>query len=441
MVFNEAPFYGLYSLVLRISYVEHPIHRRSATKIESIMSTVTELHEKIDPQDTESPTSESGEKVAAATVRKKPLIGVIQVIAVIVLMVLAFVYSRAPVQPVATSTTENLSAVAGKAAALVAVVTPTASPQQLAVTSTGSVAVRGYVTLTPQVSGLVVATSAALRSGGRFAAGEPLVTLEQRDFTLALAQVQADVTSAQASLQLSQAEASAAIANYQLLSPTKAVPPLVAKAPQIAQARAQLQAAIARRDIGQANLERSIYSLPFAGRVVESSADEGQMLNAGQSFGRVYALDAVEIVISLSPQELAKIAPAENRVAMITADGVTFEGRIDRVAAERDSRTRFSSVFLTANNSQSLTPGTFVSVKLNGPIIDNTFLIPESALQVGQVFWTVTNGTITEIPANILGRSNSQYLVEAFEYGAGIITGTVPGARDGLPVRLAETNR
>ena len=230
------------------------------------------------------------------------------------------------------------------------------------------------------------------------------------------------------------------IISYQRLNPGKDVPPLIAKEPQITRANAQLQAAIARRDIAQVNLERSVYSLPFSGRVVESSADEGQILNAGQSFGRVYALDAVEIVIALAPQELSKITPLENRIAMITADGVTFEGRIERIAAERNSRTQFSQVFLTVNKSQSLTPGTFVSVNLSGPVIDNIFILPESALQVGQTFWIVKKGTIESVSAKIFGHSNGQYLVEAFEFNDGIVTGTVPGARNGMAVRLVETN-
>ncbi|MFT4714389.1 MAG: RND family efflux transporter MFP subunit [Candidatus Azotimanducaceae bacterium] len=405
-----------------------------------MMSKVTELREKIGTQDTESTIPEDVGMPSEEPARKKPMIGILQVVAVIVLMILAFVYSRAPDKSVATPPTQNLSSAPGKLAPLVTVVRPSVSSEQIAITSTGSVAVRSYVTLMSQVSGRVVSTSVALRSGGSFTAGETLVTLEKRDFTLALAQMQADVTSAQASLQLSRAEASVDIISYQRLNPGKEVPPLIAKEPQIAQANSQLQAAIARRDIAQVNLDRSVYSLPFSGRVVESSADEGQMLNSSQSFGRVYALDAVEIVISLAPQELAKIAPAENRMAIITADDITFEGVIDRIAAERDPRTQFSQVFLTANNNQTLTPGTFVSVKLSGPIIDNSFMLPESALQVGKTFWIVKNGNIAKIPANILGRSNGQYLVEAFEYGDGIVTGSVPGARDGLPVRLAETD-
>jgi RND family efflux transporter MFP subunit len=370
-------------------------------------------------------------------VRKRPIIGLLQLAGVIGLMVLAFIYSKAP-DETAAPPLQDLSSAPSNPDPLVDVIRPAVSSGQLAITSTGSVAVRSYVTLTTQVSGRVVATSDSLRNGGSFSAGEILVTLEPRDFTLALDQVQADVTSAQASLRLSQAEASVDISSYQRLNPGKKVPPLIAKEPQIEQAMAQLQSATARRNIAQVNLDRSIYSLPFSGKVVESSADEGQILTAGQSFGRVYATDAIEIVISLAPQELANLGPIENQVAMITADGVTFEGRIDRIAAERNPRTQFSQVFLTANNNQALTPGTFVTVKLSGPITDNIFLLPESVLQVGQTFWIVENDAIESVSAKILGRNNGQYLVEAFEFGDGIVTGTVPGAREGMSIRFVE---
>lgn len=415
------------------------------------MSTVAELHEKSDKPDPSTATTENaaqnglGNDNQGGPVKKKPLIGLLQVVAVIILMALAFVFSREPDKTAATAAgasgpAQNASStISSKKAPLVSIVRPAISAQQVSISSTGSVVVRSYVTLIPQVSGKAIATSDALRNGGSFSAGETLVTLEKRDFILALAQAEADVAAAEASLELSMAVGSAAVSNYRMLNADKPVPPLVAKAPQIAQAKAQLQSAIARRDIQQTNLDRSVFSLPFAGRVVESTADEGQMLNAGQSFGRVYALDAVEIVISLAPEQLAKIAPAKNRQVTITIDGVPFEGLVDRVAAERDSRSRFSQVFITPINDQTLTPGTFVSVELKGPVVNDTFLLPESAIQVGQVFWTVSNGNLVEVTANVLSRQNGQYLVEAFEYDQGIVAGTVPGARDGLPVRLAET--
>jgi RND family efflux transporter MFP subunit len=401
---------------------------------------VTKLFGKTDTTNNTSPSFNETTPVANTNTntKKKPVIGILQILAVIVLMALAFIYSREPDKAADAPPVQNESFGAAPLAPLVSVLQPTITSGQIDVSSTGSVAVRSYVTLASQVSGRVVATSPSLRSGGRFSAGETLVSLEQKDFTLALAQVEADVRSAQATLELSQAEASAAIANYKILNPKGDVPPLVAKAPQVAQAQAQLQAAIARRDIQQVNLDRSVFSLPFSGRVVESSADEGQILSAGQSFGRVYANDAVEVVITLAPEDIAKLSPLENRVATITADGVAFEGRIDRVAAERDMRSRFSQVFLTTASNLPLIPGTFVSVKLSGSPIANTILLPETALQVGQSVWVVQNDVISKVSANVLGRSNGKVLVEAFDYAEGVVIGSVPGARNGLAVRVVE---
>ncbi|WP_371195181.1 efflux RND transporter periplasmic adaptor subunit [Glaciecola sp. SC05] len=370
--------------------------------------------------------------------RKKPIAGLLQVTGVILLMVIAFVYSREPSPE--TNSARSASPQPMSQAVLVDVMKPIASSGEIAIKSTGSVTVRSYVDLASQVSGRVVATSNALRNGGRFTAGETLVRLDKTDFALALNQVQADVTSAQAALELSQAEASVDINSYKRLHPGKEVPALIAKVPQIAQAKAQLQAATARRDIAQVNLERSAFSLPFAGAVVESSADEGQILTAGQSFGRAYALDAVEIVISLAPQELAQLMPVQGRAVTINADGATFEGRIDRVAAERNSRTQFSQVFINFDTRQPIKPGTFVTVLLNSSTINNIFMLPDSAIQVGQTLWIAKDSALHSVSAKVIGRNGDQYIVEAFDYADGIVIGSVPGAREGMAIRLPQTN-
>ena len=88
------------------------------------MSTVTELREKIDTQDAKSTIPEDVEMGPTATVRKKPMIGVLQVLTIVVLMVLAFVYSRAPGKPVTIPATQNISSALGKPAPLVSVVNP-----------------------------------------------------------------------------------------------------------------------------------------------------------------------------------------------------------------------------------------------------------------------------------------------------------------------------
>ena len=87
-------------------------------------------------------------------------------------------------------------------------------------------AIRAYVDLAPQVSGVIASISPALRAGGTFKANEVLVSIDAKDFELRLKQALAEVASARSNLQLQQAKSDNAKRNYALLHPKKAVPPL-----------------------------------------------------------------------------------------------------------------------------------------------------------------------------------------------------------------------
>ena len=237
--------------------------------------------------------------------KRRRWIGPIQIVVVLAIIVAAFLYARAPGRDAgAPPVFANLQ---DDPLPIVNIVRPLASPTKIQVDATGTVNVRNYVSLTPQVGGRVVSISPALRAGGTFAADEQLLIIDRRDFELALDQARADIAAAQSTLMLQRAESDAARANYALLHPNDAVPPLVARIPQIAQARAQLSAARARSEIAALNLKRTSFSLPFDGRVTESTAEVGQVLLAGQSFGRAFAFDALEVVVPIAADELERI--------------------------------------------------------------------------------------------------------------------------------------
>ena len=194
---------------------------------------------------------------------KNRLMGLLQIVGIVGVIALAVVVSRAPSTP-ATGAPSFVRPAPATQVTQVQVVQPSATTHQVSVNANGSISVRNYIDLTPQVSGRIETIAPALRAGGTFAAGETLLVIDQRDFKLRLAQTQADVASARSSLLLQQAKSDAAVANYALLNPGKTVPPLVALTPQIAQAEAQLAAALARAEVAQLELSRTRFSLPFA---------------------------------------------------------------------------------------------------------------------------------------------------------------------------------
>ena len=363
--------------------------------------------------------------------------GPIQILAVAAVVLAALIFSRAP------SKEDVLGAEGsgglGQAAPppVVRVIRPALETTALTIATTGSVNVRNHVALTPQITGRVAAVSPNLRAGGSFAAGEELFVIETSDFELAVEQAAADVASAESTLLLRQAEGDAARSNYAILHPGEAVPPLVARVPQIEQAKAQLASARARSKVAALELSRTRFSLPFAGRVTEAAAEVGQVLTKGQSFGRAFALDAVEAVGFIGEDDLRRVSPVVGRRATVRAGGGVLTAAVERVSAELDERTRFARLFLSFDEIPALPPGTFVDIEIEGPALKNTYTLPEAAEQVGTQVWIVDGERLEVVRPTVLGRDGAGIVVDAFDYADGVVIGAVPGARRGLPVMMA----
>ena len=364
---------------------------------------------------------------------KRRWVGTTQVVVVIALVLLALLYARTP-----DNNDNALQISAGEdPKPLINVFHPVAGANMLIVAATGSVDVRNRVALTPQVTGRVVSISPSLRVGGTFAAGEQLLVIDPRDFQLAFEAAEADVATAESDLKLEQARSDAARANYDLLHPGEEVPALVARVPQIAQAEARLAAARARQRVAALDLERTVFSLPFAGTVTRTSAEVGQLLSRGQSFGEVFADDAIEVVAPISADNLKRLSPAVGRRARISDPYRTFDAVVEKVSAELDSRTRFATLYLKVTGEPPV-PGTFVTVEIDGPVFADTFLLPDAAEQANDRVWIVADGELRAVSTPTFGRTADGWITQAFDPEDGIVLGAVPGAQEGQAVQIAD---
>jgi RND family efflux transporter MFP subunit len=379
--------------------------------------------------------------------RKKrgALIGLLQIAAIVGVVVVAVILSRSP-------SSENVQASAedrggpqfGSGGSqevppvLVSVVHPTPDQHRVAVAVTGSIVVRNEIELIPQVAGRVVSISDSMRAGGSFRAGESLLAIDRRDFELALAQASADVHGARSTLLLEHAGSDAAKSNYGLLNPGVEVPPLVARTPQIQQAKAMVASARARAEIAKLDLSRTVFSLPFAGRIVESRAEIGQFITKGQSFGTAFADDTIEAMLPISPANLVQIAPAIGRRARLTSGRDEVWGTVARLSPQLDDRTRFSKLYVVLDEPDRLTPGTFIDVEIQGSALANTFLIPEAAEGLNGKVWVMHNNRLEAVVTTIRGRTDLGVIVDAFDSKNGLVVSAVPGVREGLSVALAK---
>ncbi|HCO61593.1 MAG TPA: hypothetical protein DIT58_15550 [Porticoccaceae bacterium] len=316
------------------------------------------------------------------------------------------------------------------------------------VLSTGRVLPRSTVSITPQVSGRVEWVSENLYGGGFLEAGQALFRIEAVDYENTVARERAQLAQARTDLALEEAEAEAAVAEWQALNADTEVPALVSRAPQIAQARAQLAAAEARLAQAELDLSRTLYRLPFSGRVVSSTLEIGEFVVAGNRYGEIYNQDSLEIVLSLSQNDLYWLrrgAADEIGVAINFAlpgepqGRARVEGRVLRFGAILDENTRFQEVVIKPIGDGSLLPGMLTEVEMRGIPVADTWRLPITAIQAGQDVWQVdAEGKLRRLQPEILKTLTDTVIVRLpLDLDkAAFVNGVVSGGVEGLKVRV-----
>lgn len=325
-----------------------------------------------------------------------------------------------------------------RAATPVHVIEPQLTDHTVSLELTGSVTPPANVTLTPQVGGRVIELSPNVRAGAQFEAGTTLFAIDPRDYELAVSRAGAAVADAQSALDQLEAESEINRAEWAREYPGREITPLAAREPQLRAAQARLTSA--RADLAQArlNLERTRIQMPFDGRVIESRIEAGQLVSAGQSYGTVYDLTGLEIVVPIPPSDLARLQGAVGRTLTIQPhDSQTrFEGQVVREGAQFNARTRFVDLYIHPDTLQDLRPGQFVEVTITGPDMTDVYALPGTALIGLDKVRLVQNGRIEEVQVEVLDQTAEHVITTPFDTAEGLIITPVPDNALGRSVQI-----
>lgn len=379
---------------------------------------------------------DGAEKERSSSQLTGSIVGWAQILAVIAIVAGAFVFNAL----VSGGGEEPPLEAAREEPSLASLFQPEATSQTLSVTGTGVVRSRAMVTLSPQVSGRVVAVGPAMAPGGAFEPAETLFRIDPADYVLALSRAEAQLATANSDFQLAEAEAQTAEREWSLINPGEPVPDLVARKPQIAQAIAAIATAETAVSEAKTNLSRSRFSLPFRGRIVQSDIEAGQTLSAGQTYGQAYALENVEVRVSVDPGDLQRLGSQIIGNAAIVRSamdgGQVSAAEVARIEAELHAQTRMVGVILRLLDPGQLLPGTFIEATISGRSVDNVFVLPEQTVgQSGRV-WVVDGNVLAERFPVVIQRKADSVIVEYFDSADGVVLVGPPSPYVGKTVSL-----
>lgn len=286
---------------------------------------------------------------------------------------------------------------------------------------------RNDLTVRAMVSAPVAEISDNLLPGARVTAGDLLIRLETHALEAQLANARNRLAAADLTLATEEAEAARARDAWRRSGETGAPPPLRARAPQLAAARAEREAAEAEAEDVRQSMRYANITAPFDAVVVERAVSPGEMVAAGDVLARLRQDSVLDIAVQLSERERALLGDDLAAISARLVDratGRSHPAEVRALGGVIDPATRLDTLYLTHRRAdedagaEALPAGAVVDAVFEGPRTGPLHRAPESALTRDGLIWTVdADERLRSLPATLaFSRNGEAYLVIA---GAG----------------------
>jgi len=318
--------------------------------------------------------------------------------------------------------------------------------------------------LAAEVSGRVVEVSDQFVAGGFFKADQVLAKIDPSDYRAELLRAEAELATAQARLADETARSDQAALDWERLNGDSRQPgDLVLRRPQVAEARAAVQAAQAGVLRAQRNLDRTEIRLPYDGLVRSREIDLGQYVAPGTSLGVTFSVATAEIRLPLSNQDMTYLdlprpGQRDEWQAPVQLSGQVagqlgeWNGRVIRTEGVIDENTRLSYAVVEINDPYgldgatwpvALQMGTFVQARIEGLDASGLIRLPRSALRQGnRVFIATPDNTLDVRDVDVIrSTTDSVYLQGNLSPGESVITTAITAPIPGLAVEVRDVNQ
>ncbi|MGB3798755.1 MAG: HlyD family efflux transporter periplasmic adaptor subunit [Lewinella sp.] len=186
-------------------------------------------------------------------------------------------------------------------------------------------------------------------------------------------------------------------------------------------------------------LSKYVIYAPFSGVLTEVMIDQGAVVRAGQALGELMATGYYEMVATVPLSDLEYLETG-SQVTLYSEDiEGEWTGKIRRISDQIQAGSQTVEVYIGVSG-ENLREGMYMRGEAaartleNVVEIDRTLLIDEEEVYVVQ-----DDSLLTLVPVTIEKNNRQTAIVSGLSDGAQLLTSTVPGAFDGMLVRIADT--
>ncbi|MBR4382337.1 MAG: efflux RND transporter periplasmic adaptor subunit [Selenomonadaceae bacterium] len=301
----------------------------------------------------------------------------------------------------------------------------------------GVVKGRYETNLSFQVGGKIISRN--VQTGDIVHAGEILMTLDPKDIVEQSHSAAAQVSSAQAQLQLAKAN----LDRYTELFKSEAIAAAVLDQykTQFDAAQAAYDAAVAQARQSQNALEYTHLTANADGIISNVNAEIGQVVAAGQTVLTLVQTNEFDVVVDIPENKISSVQIGQRVTIKFWATGDAVVGNVREISPMADSASRTFTVKISLPDVPNIRLGMTASVSPVSENISSAIILPLSAIyQTGDVakVWLVDGDKVSLRQVEVSAFDENSVRVRGLKSGDKVVVAGVHKLRDGQQVRTVD---
>lgn len=304
---------------------------------------------------------------------------------------------------------------------------------QAEIISTAQIEANQTLNLTPEINGRVVWVSPKFKDGGVVKKGELLLTLDDRDATLAVKQFKVNVENAKLNLEQEKARGEIARNEWESLGEGGEASEMTLRAPQLRIAQLNLLSAESSLEKAKLTLSRTKVRAPFNATIANKRVSLGQVISPQSSVAKLLELGKMRAEVTVPVDQIKwidipGIAGVQKGSEVLLFQNIGKGNQLKRTAfvsaliGEIDPQTRRArlniSIPFEKDSELPLLPGAFVEAHIKGKFVENAISIPREGVTAGVNAWIVkADSTLVKIDFQRLWGTNDYVIVKTQKEG------------------------
>jgi RND family efflux transporter MFP subunit len=313
----------------------------------------------------------------------------------------------------------------------------------------GTVIPAVQIDLRARAAGEVIWTNPEFVEGGIIPKRDVILKIDPKDYELALIREKAGLETAVYEYKIEQGRQEIAQIEWELLGlkedAAQLDQELALRQPHLREKEVKLEAAKARVERSQLDLDRTVIRAPFNAIVRSVEVDMGGQASTQTTLATLVGTDTYRIQAAIPVDQLRWIrtpnSPGDE------GSGVVRRGKVQKLLSDLEPSGRLARVLINVKDPldlgrsrgerRPLLLGELVRLKIEGRTLQNVFVIPRDALRDGDKIWSVDDQSRLKIlEVDVIWQDLENVLVKELDAGLNLVVSDIPAPVVGMKVKV-----